>query len=169
MYDLENFKKEKDGRKVPDHLRSRSIQNIQDIHHGIKRMLFLGHQGRKIAEIFGVNEETVSIIKNSPIMKQQLKMMHAAADQEALDLHAQIALITPKALENIREVVESGSLNGEDVNARTVLKESNNILDRHMGKAAQTVKGLHAHAHFTADDIKQLRETALAEAGVVDL
>ena len=167
MYDLDSFR---DLRRVPDHTRTaHSLKSIQDVHHGIKRMLFLGHTNKRIAEVYGISESTVSQIKNSPIIKQQLKLMQASADKETLDLHAQIAAIAPAALANIREVVETGSLNGEDVNARAVLRESNNILDRHMGKAAQTIKGLHAHAHFTAEDIKQLRETAMAEAGVIDV
>ena len=166
MYGLDNFR---DERTVPDHERKVSIKSVQDKHRIITRLLFLGHSNKNIAKAVGVTEHTVSIVKNSPIIKQQLKLMQGAADKDALDLHAQIAEIAPAALANIKEVVETGSLHGEGVNARTILKESNNLLDRHMGKAAQTVKGLHAHAHFTADDIRQLRETALAEAGVIDV
>lgn len=154
------------GRKVSELKRPRQeLKEIQDKHHIIKRMLFLGYQQKQIAEAVGMTENSISLIKRTPIMQQQLKLMRSAADKEVLDLHAQIAEIAPAALQNIKEVVETGTLNGEPVSARSVLKESNNLLDRHMGKATQTIKGMHAHAHFTADDIKQLREAAMS-AGV---
>lgn len=138
------------------------LKQIQDKHHIIKRLLFLGYQNRQIAQAVGMSEASISNIKNTPIIQQQLKLMRGAADKEVLDLHAQIAEIAPAALQNIKEVVETGTLNGEPVSARAVLKESNNLLDRHMGKATQTIKGMHAHAHFTADDIKQLRDAAIS-------
>lgn len=159
----------KDGRRVPAHEKKNSftLKNIQDIHHQIKRMLFLGMSNVQIANKLNVTPVMVTQIKNSPVIQQQLKLMHAAADKETLDLQAQIAEIAPKALENIKDVVEFGELRGEAVKANTIIKESNNLLDRHMGKATQTIKGVHAHAHFTADDLKQLKEDARDAGGDV--
>jgi predicted transcriptional regulator len=143
---------------------SYNLQSMQSKHHNIARMRFLGYNNKQIAAEVGVSESTVSSVINSPIVQAKLRMMQASADKECLDLQKQIAEIAPKALQNIVEVVETGSLHGEGVTAMTVLKESNNLLDRHMGKATQVLKSSHTHAHLTADDIRELKEAAMAAA-----
>lgn len=163
-------KRLRDRRKKPDdEKKSWTLKEIQNKHHQIKRMIFLGLSNKQIAEELGVTPQMVAMVKNSSIIRQQLKMMHAAADKEAIDLQSQIAEIAPIALKNIREVVETGELDGQSVTATARLREGNNILDRHMGKATQTVKGTHSHAHFTAEDIKQLKEEAMRAEGIIDV
>jgi len=162
---------ESDGRRVAGHERkSWTLKEMQDIHHTIKRLLFLGMSNKAIADKLGVTAQMITLVKNSPIVKQQLKLMQKAADSDAIDLQAQIAEIAPKAHQNIKEVIETGSLNGEDMKAATVLKECNTMLDRHMGKPAQTIKGVHTHAHFTADEIFKLKQAAtqVEDAEVID-
>jgi hypothetical protein len=158
-----------DRRRVPAHeKKSWTLKNMQDIHHQIKRQLFLGITCVDIAKNLGIDKQTVMMIKNSPIIQQQLKVMHGAADSDTIDLQKQIAEILPKALANLREVIETGQIDGEQVSASVRLKESNAILDRGVGKAAQTINTTSVSTTFTADDILKLKQQACEGGGHFD-
>lgn len=142
---------------------SLKIADVQNVHQQIKRLLFLGLKVNVIAEKLGVSEVLVSSVKNSPVIKMQLEVMQAAADAECVDLKKQITTLAPHALFNLQEVITQGTLNGEMVKPVTVLKESNNLLDRHMGKPTQNIRSESYNAFFTADDIKELKQKAMEQ------
>lgn len=143
---------------------SLKIADVHNVHQQIKRLLFLGLKSKVIAEKLGVSDVLVNSVKNSPVIKMQLEVMQAAADAESVDLKKQISSLAPHALVNLQEVIVQGTLNGEPVKPVTILKESNNVLDRHMGKPTQNIRSESFNAFFTADDIKELKQKAMEQA-----
>ena len=61
---------------------------------------------------------------------------------------------------DLKEVIETGTLNGDPVATNTRIKECNNIIDRYIGKPTQTVKTQSMNVHFTVEEIKEMQDRA---------
>jgi len=153
------------GSKPEPHERAGfKVADVQAAHHQIKRLHFLGYRNTEIAKMMGVSTVMVGTAINSPAVKKDLEVMQGAADVEAVDLKKQVISIAPKALKNVEEVVCQGTLNGQEVQPSSILRESNMLLDRFMGKPTQNIRSESYNAHFTAEEIKDLKSRALARA-----
>jgi rubrerythrin len=83
--------------------------------------------------------------------------MRGARDANSVDLARQIQEIAPKALENLRQIIEDET--GE-IPLHMKAKESNNLLDRAGYGAKTQSEHRHLHAHMTADDIEEIKRRA---------
>ena len=61
-----------------------SAKRIQQNHHEVKRLLFLGWKNVDIAERLGMTKEMVSFIKNSPVIQAELRKMKGARNSTAI-------------------------------------------------------------------------------------
>ena len=138
--------------------------NIWDRHHEIARLILLGRTNKDIAETLGVTKEMVSMVRNSPVVKDKLACMQVARDAQAVDLAAEIANLAPVALQKLKEALEEGKVNGQQLNATAIVNVANSILDRDQGKPTQRVETRNLHGHFTLDDINRMKQKA-AEMG----
>ena len=134
--------------------------NIWDRHHEIARRLLLGHANKDIAKDLGITKEMVSMVRNSPVVKDKLTCMQVARDAQAVDLAAEIANLAPVALQKLKEALEEGKVNGQQLNATAIVNVANSILDRDQGKPTQRVETRNLHGHFTIDDINRMKEKA---------
>lgn len=151
----------KDGRRNPDGKRKGwQIAEMWDQHHEIARRVILGQSNIEIAESLGVSKETVSNVKNSPVVQDKLVLLRAARDCDSIDLGKEIAELAPMALKRIREALETGMVLGKEVNSATLLKEANALLDREMGKAIQRIDSRNLNATLTVSDIEAIRKKA---------
>lgn len=151
----------KDRRRAEDgKKRGWQIAEMWDQHHEIARRLVLGQSNTEIAEALGVRKETVSNVKNSPVVQDKLTLLRAARDCDAIDLGKEIAELAPMALKRIREVIETGSTLGREANAATILKEANALLDREMGKAVQRIDSRNLNATLGPSDIEEIKQRA---------
>ena len=150
-----------DQRRTPDGKRKGwQISEMWDQHHEIARLLVLGMKGPEIAEKVGVSAQTVSNVRNSPVVQEKLAILHAARDAGTIDLAREIADLAPMALKRVKEVLETGKVLGKEANAATILKEANGLLDREMGKAIQRVDSRNMTAHITIDDLEAIKKRA---------
>lgn len=145
-------------REVSEH--KWKVTELQELHHNIKNLIFLGYTRKEIAKTLNCTPQQVSNVKNSPIVKDQLLLMQVAAEGGCVDIQKEISKLQPHALKTLKEVIESGTLNGKEVATNTRIKECNNIIDRYIGKPTQTVKTSGVVAHLTSDDILKLKEKA---------
>lgn len=158
----------KDGRRNPDGKRKGwQIAEMWDQHHEIARRLVLGQSNIEIAEALGVDKQTVSNVKNSPVVQDKLTLLRAARDCESIDLAKEIAEMAPMALKRVREALETGTVLGKEVNAATILKEANSLLDREMGKAIQRIDSRNLNATLTLEDIEAIKQRAAELGGQV--
>lgn len=134
--------------------------NIWDRHHEIARRVLLGQANIDIAKDLGVTKEMVSMVRNSPVVKDKLACMQVARDAKAVDLAAEIADLAPVALQKLKEALEEGKVNGQQLNAAAIVNVANSILDRDQGKPTQRVETRNLHGHFTIDDINRMKEKA---------
>ena len=155
----------KDMRRAPDGKKKGwQIAEMWDQHHEIARRLVLGQSNVEIAEALGVDKQTVSNVKNSPVVQDKLTLLRAARDCDSIDLAKEIAEMAPMALKRVREALETGTVLGKEVNAATILKEANSLLDREMGKAIQRIDSRNLNATLTLEDIEAIKQRA-AELG----
>jgi len=151
-----------DLRRNPDGIRKgHQMAKMWDQHHEIARRLVLGQKGIDIATDLGVTKETVSAVRNSPIVKEKLAILHAARDAGTVDLAREIADLAPLALKRIKEVIETGQVHGREASAAVIMKEANALLDRELGKAVQRVDTRGVHAHLTGEDIERIKSRAM--------
>jgi len=155
---LSNFndkRRTKDTPRSPVH-----ISKMWENHHEIARRIVLGQNNKSIAEDLGCTAQTVSNVRNSPVVKEKISLMNAARDGGTIDLAKEIADLAPLAIERIKEVLTSGSTLGKEASASVILKEANGLLDREMGRAVQRVDTRGVHAHLTMEDIQKIKDRA---------
>lgn len=152
----------KDLRRNPDGKRKGfQIAEMWDQHHEIARRIILGESNVDIAKAIGVTPQTVSNVKNSPVVQDKLAILRAARDAGTIDLAREIQELAPIAVARLREVLETGTVMGKEASAALILKEANAIMDREMGKAVQRVDTRNAHMHFGPEDLERIKQRAL--------
>ena len=146
----------KKGRK-----RTWQVENIWDLHHAIKRRVFLGQKNKEIAEALGCCPQTVSNVRNSPVIEEELAIMHGAADADSIDLAQEIRKIAPESLKLIKNVI-TGKEESASIALRVKAAESN--LDRAGFAPPKVVKTDNIHTFLTTDEIASIKEQALKKA-----
>lgn len=143
-------------RRVP------GVGEMTELHHEICRHVLLGKKNVEIASLLGCTPQTVSNVRNSPIVKHRLRELGAVRDAVAVNFAAEVQARAQRAFEILDEALldETG-----EVPLMTRLKEANNILDRVERVEGIGQRNVHLHAHLTMDDIEELKRRALA-AGV---
>lgn len=150
----------KDMRKKDGPKKGWQIAEMWDNHHEIARLIVLGMTNKEVAEKLGCTPQTVSNVRNSPVVQDKISLLQAARDCDCVELSAEIAEMGPIALKRIREALETGQVLGKEVNAATLLKEANNVIDRVEGKAVQRIESKNLNATLTLEDIESIKQRA---------
>lgn len=142
------------------------VAEMWEKHHEIARRLVLGIESNKeIAEALKCTPQLVSMVRNSPVVKDKVIVMRAARDADTIDLSKDILEMAPIAIQRMREALEEGRVQGKELSAEGILKQANNIIDREVGKPTQRVDTRNIHGHFTLDDIDRIKARARELAG----
>ena len=148
-----------DARRVANK-KGHQITKMWDNHHEIARLLILGMSNVDIAAKLDCSPQTVSNVRNSPVVQDKLAILHAVRDVATGDLAHEIAEMAPMALKRIREVLETGQVHGQTASAAVIMKEANNLLDREMGKAVQRIDSRNVNTTLTSSDLEAIRQRA---------
>jgi hypothetical protein len=149
-----------DNRRNPNRKKGWQVSEMWDMHHEIARRIILGENNQEIASALDCTPQTISNVRNSPVVKDKLSIMRAARDADTVDLSKDILELAPIALAKIREALETGMVLGKEVSSVSLLKEANNLLDRHMGKAVTRVESHNLNATLTLEDIERIKDKA---------
>lgn len=142
--------------------RKYQIQKLWDIHHEICRLLLLGWDHTKIAETLGVTSVMVSYTANSELIKRRLEVMRGARDAEALDLSVEIKRFAPEAFEMLQRIMrESDSEKNKIVIAM-------DAMDRAGYAPPKVIEGRFLHAHFTTEEIEDMKKRAKESGQIVE-
>lgn len=143
-------------RRVP------GVGEMTELHHEICRHVLLGKKNVEIASLLGCTPQTVSNVRNSPIVKHRLQELRVARDIAAINFAAEVQARAGRAFEILDEALmdETG-----EVPLMMRLKEANNILDRVERVEGIGQRNVHLHAHLTMEDIEELKRRAL-DAGL---
>lgn len=136
------------------------VSEMWDRHHEIARLLVLGWPNTEIAAELNITPQQVSSVRNSPVVQDKMAIMHATRDVATIEVKEEINALAPIAVQRLREALEDGSVLGKELNASTIVKVADSIIDRDQGKAIQRVDSRNANMHFTKDDIEEIKERA---------
>ena len=142
--------------------RKYQVQKLWDIHQEIIRLLLIGWPAKKIAETLGVTTVMVSYTANSELVKRKLEVMRNVRDAEALDLSVEIKRFAPDAFRILQGIAQD-----ENASARNRLTAVMDALDRAGYAAPKVIEGKFLHAHFTAEEIEDMKKRSKESGQVV--
>lgn len=145
----------KDGRKY-------QIQKLWDVHQEIIRYLLLGWGYKEIADKLGVTSVMVSYTANSELVKRRLEMMRGARDAEVLDLSIEIKRFAPEAFETLQTLMRTSD------SAKIKMAIAMDALDRAGYAPPKVIEGKFMHAHFTSEEIEEMKKRAKESGQVVE-
>ena len=143
-------------RKVPGKFRKvYTVAEMSQKHHEVARLLVLGMTNIAIAERLGVTKMMVSNVRNSPVVKEQMKFLSAKKDAEIINITEQIVKTLPKCVEYL-----SGTIDDADVSDSLKSRNAFGLLAAggHGPSKNVNVKGM--HAILTSKDIQEIRDQA---------
>lgn len=145
--------------KPPEVRKTWQVSKVWELHDEIKRRILLGQKNTIIAETLGCTPQTVSNVRNSDVIQDQLAIMRGARDAYSVDIAREIQEFAPQALDLLRKVIK-GEGPGAAAAIHTRAKEANNWLDRagHSAVRKHDIRGV--HAVLTSEDLKEIKERA---------
>lgn len=149
-----------DGRiKRPELRKHWQVGKIWDLHREITRRILLGQKNTVIAMALGCSSQTVSNVRNSPVIEDQLSIMRGARDAGTISLSKDIQEFAPIALNLLKDIIK-GQGQGTCASINLRAKEANNWLDR-PGSTIQKVSRVEGVVgHFTADELSAIKDRA---------
>lgn len=139
--------------RLPTGNRRYNIQEMQNIHHEVARLLLLGMKHVEVASRLGVTPTMVSYTANSPVVKRQLAVMRGARDVSAVDCAQRIKELAPIAIERLEKLLDSE-------NEQIVHKTAVAVLDRAGHAPVQRMQADMVHMHFTANELDDIKSRA---------
>ncbi len=139
--------------QLPETHKQYQIEQMWQVHHEICRLALIGMKQIDIATHLGVSPVTVSYTLRSPIVKRQLEQMAAVRDIDAIDVAVEIKNLAPKAVRVLEDLLDS-ELPG------IKYKAASDVLDRAGHAAVKTLRTENIHAHFTSDEIADIKKRA---------
>lgn len=150
-----------DKRRVPDGAPRKTWQvtELWEVHREIARRIVLGQKNTVIAEALNCTPEMVSMVRNSPVVKDHTAIMCGAADADTIDVAKRIQDLAPDALNVLKNI-----LNDEEGKASLALKArvAESLLDRAGHSKIQKVHTL--NTHLTGDQLEAIKRRALEKA-----
>jgi len=138
------------------------IEQLWDIHHEVMRLALIGMKQVDIANHLSITPAMVTYTLRSSLVKRQMAEMHAARDLEAVDVSAEIHRLAPKAVAVLETLLDNSLPNIK-------LKAATDILDRAGHAAVRTIKTENIHAHFTSNEIEEIKQRAKEVGLVIDI
>ena len=153
----------RDRRRVPEGQPRKSWQVTQmwELHNEIARRILLGQKNVVIAKALDCDPQTVSYVRNSPVVQEKIKLMSGAADANAVDVATRIKEMAPKALDVLEKILDNKD---EKASIALQAKIAESVLDRAGHSAIRTIRSENLHAHLDKDDIEAIKQRALEKA-----
>lgn len=139
--------------RLPETHKQYQVEQMWELHHEVCRLALIGMKQVDIATHLGVSPVMVSYTLRSPIVQRQLNQLKAVRDIDAIDVSKEIQDLAPRAVKVLDELMDSDLPNIK-------LKAATDILDRAGHAAVRTLRTENIHAHFTADEISDIKKRA---------
>src|SRR5262245_55466829 len=149
-----------DNRKVsPGMARVYEVKEIWNQHQEVIRLIVLGYGNNEIAEIVGYTPQTISNIRNSPIVKERIADLQRGIDTRTMDIASRVRDFEPIALAHLEQIILG---NVEGVSAGLRAKTCENYLSRGGHGTVQKVASI--SMSLTRDDIEEIKARAKSAA-----
>ena len=144
-------------RKPPGVRKVWQVSKIWELHEEITRRILLGQKNKDIAKSVGCSAQTVSNVRNSPVIQDKLALMRGARDAYTVDIARDIQEFAPIALELLKNTIE-GKADAENASIALRARTAESWLDR--AGHAPIRKEQHITAHLTGEEIAEIRDRA---------
>lgn len=132
------------------------LNELKTQHREIGRLRFEGLKPAQIADRVGMSVSTIYNILRDPLCKSYMNGLSDKADTRVVNVREKLAEMNGAALEAISDLLDKDTSAPHSV----ILNAAKDVLDRNGYKAPEQHN--HAHAVFTADDLKELTDRANA-------
>lgn len=139
--------------RLPTTHRRYQVEQMWDVHHEVVRLALIGMKSVDIADHLGISPVMVSYTLRSPIVQEKMNQLQAVRDIDAIDVAKEIKELAPRAVQVLGELLEC-----ELPNVRA--KAAADLLDRAGHAAVRTIKTENLHAHFSAEEIADIKNRA---------
>ncbi len=146
--------KENDQRFAPDGNKNYDVAKVWDSHHEITRRLILGQKGTVIAREMGITSQTVSHVRNNPVMKRLFDILHSAADAETVEIRKRIVEIGPLAVEYLENAMQQDL--DEGMKSAVGLGAAKTVIENILPKAVK----IDSSESLTVKVINEIKEKA---------
>lgn len=140
------------NRELGEH-RTYEVKEIWDKHQEIIRLVVLGYGNIEIAEITGYTPQTISNVRNSPIVRERIRELQGEVDHRTVDIMARVREFEPIALEYLERII-MGQVEGVSPALRA--KTSENYLSRAGHGTVQKIAAV--SGTLTREDIEDLKQ-----------
>lgn len=140
---------------LPDSQSSGSYYNLQkmnQMHHEIVRRIVIGQKDHMIAKDLGCTTATVKYTRESPVVKQKLRILNGARDESFTEVQQRILDMAPLALHEMEKIMNDQAETGS-VRSKVAM----DILDRAGYGAVQKKVDL---TRLSEDRINSIKERA---------
>ena len=144
------------------------VSEMWNLHHEIARRLVLGQKNTEIAKALEITPQTVSNVKCSPIVQEQMALLGGTRDAEVIDLKREIEEIVPEAVFLLKDIIR-GEGQGQNASLTLRAKESNNMLARVGHGVPQKIQSENIQIQLTSQDISDIKQRAAANSDVIDI
>jgi len=138
-----------------------------DLHHEITRRLVIGQKNVDIARALSITPQTVSNVKNSPIVQEHMSIMRGVRDADTIDLAKEIKEIAPVALELLKDIIK-GDNDGAQASINLRAKEANGMLARVGHGIPHRIQSESVSLHLTSEDISDIKQRAITNGTIVE-
>lgn len=143
------------------------VSEMWDLHFEIARYVLLGWKNVDIAEQLGVTPQTISNVRNSPIVQEHLAIISGARDADTVDLDKEIKASAPTALKLLIDVINGdGEGTGAPISLR--VKTAENMVARVGHGVPHKVQSENVHAYLTSADIEEIKRRAMESNDIVE-
>jgi hypothetical protein len=132
------------------------VRKLYDDHQEIVRLAVLGTSVTEIAKRLGKTTQSITMVLDSAIVKDQIATMQAVRDVECIDVAREIKEFAPTCLSLLQDVVR-GTGDGEAASINLRVATSKDMLDRAGYGAVKKFQGQIAQGVFTKEDIEELK------------
>jgi hypothetical protein len=137
------------------------LQELKTQHREIARLLLEGLRPAQVSEKFGIPIGTVYNIQNDPLFKAHTAKLADEIDKEVVNTRRRLSEMNTKALDVLDDI-----LTYDNIPPSVRLGAAKDVLDRNGYAPAQNIN--HNHAHFTTDDLLNLKQRAVQAGAVIE-
>jgi len=154
-----------DGRRLPPtEKRKYEVKELKANHLLIARYIVLGFKNEDIAEMVGVTPQTVSNIRSSTIVKEQVAMLGNQMDLTVTDVRKRFSeVLSPKAMAIIERALDEALKDPNIPIGALAIRVAQDALDRGGVSKVSEVHGkvLHGHTFLGLEDLNELKRREL--------
>ncbi len=141
------------------------IAQVTDHQEEIARLLALGRPTEEICNITGLTHQTISNVRNHPIIVEMIRALHDSRNAQASDITQQIADVAPDAIKLLKQVIQNDVLSPE--NKMATDPEITDQIRASLGllKTITPRLNINLHKHLiTSESVEQIKQRAIEGA-----